>query len=169
MIATYVERNPRMENWLLIVSLHNYCILHNVFARGSTPRQSHDMHCSHMHRFRQAALKRCQNFTSCRTFHDSNECAKSRYGVPFTRRIQVSSSELKISLRVLALISSKIVYAWKVGISNKRKHVDWSNELVNEKNISVGARVLILLITRESGFFLLFWLDGFAPAGHRAG
>lgn len=158
-----------MENWLLIVSLHNYCILHNVFARGSAPRQSHDMHCSHMHRFRQAALKRCQNFTSCRTFHDSNECANSRYGVPFTRRVykfRVRSWKFRC---IPPLISSKIVYAWKVGISNKRKHVDWSNELVNEKNISVGARVLILLITRESGFFLLFWLDGFAPAGHRAG
>lgn len=40
--------------------------------------------------------------------------------------------------------------------SNKRKHVDWSNKLVNEENIPVGIRVLILLITRESGFFLLF-------------
>jgi len=155
-----------MENWLLIVSLHNYCILHNVFARGCTPRQSHDMYCSHMHRFRQAALKRCQNFTSCRTFHDSNECANSRAIHGDVYKFRVRSWKFRCAL---PLISSKIVYAWKVRISNKCKHVDWSNELVNEKNISVGARVLILLITRESGFFLLFWLDGFAPAGHRAG
>lgn len=158
-----------MENWLLIVSLHNYCILHNVFARGSTPRQSHDMHCSHMHRFRQAALKRCQNFTCPVVLFTTLTSAQIRVMACHSRdvyKFRVWSWKFRCAL---PLISSKIVYAWKVGISNKRKHVDWSNELVNEKNISVGARVLILLITRESGFFLLFWLDGFAPAGHRAG
>lgn len=74
----------------------------------------------------------------------------------FTRRAQVSSSRLEISLRASFDFVKNCVYMSEKLESNKRKHVDWSNKLVNEENIPVGIRVLILLITRESGFFLLF-------------
>jgi len=121
------------------------------------------MHCSHMHRFRQAAPKCCQNFTSCRTFHDSNEYANSVFwrAVRARRGIQVRVRGLKISLRTRRRLPFDFVkncVHLKSLASNKRKHVDWYNELVNEKNISCrssrsdtldysGKRILFTFLT----------------------